>query len=69
MGELSEIVPCPSCCGVGREGKNRVCDACDGIGQIAIEMALDGIIYVPYRSSDIGALPEIVKGLLAAHTF
>jgi hypothetical protein len=69
MRELSKIIPCPSCCGVGREGKNHVCDACDGIGLIPIEVALDGIIYVPYRSSDIGALPEIVKRLLATHAF
>jgi DnaJ-class molecular chaperone len=38
MVEPSEHIPCPSCSGVGREGKNRVCDTCDGTGLIAIEM-------------------------------
>jgi DnaJ-class molecular chaperone len=38
MLEPSAHIPCPSCYGVGREGKNRVCDACDGTGVITIEI-------------------------------
>jgi DnaJ-class molecular chaperone len=38
MAELNEHIPCPSCSGVGREGKNRECDACDGTGVITIEV-------------------------------
>jgi DnaJ-class molecular chaperone len=38
MAEQSAHIPCPSCSGVGREGKNRECDACDGTGLITIEM-------------------------------
>ena len=65
MSELSEIIPCHSCGGVGREGKNRECDACDGTGVIAIKMGLDGVICVRYSSSDIEVLPKIVERLLA----
>jgi DnaJ-class molecular chaperone len=36
MANFVQTVSCPSCCGVGRDGKSRECEACDGSGMISI---------------------------------
>jgi DnaJ-class molecular chaperone len=38
MAELNKLVSCPLCCGVGRQAKNRECDACGGTGSIPTEL-------------------------------
>jgi DnaJ-class molecular chaperone len=54
MPKIRESIPCPSCSGVGREGKNRECDDCEGTGVITLDLSSAGLAVVAVFYADQG---------------
>jgi DnaJ-class molecular chaperone len=61
MASLVQSIPCPSCCGVGRDGKSRECEACDGSGLISISIPAGVAVIDVFPSRESGGSTLMVQ--------